>query len=58
MRKLFHGISRMWGVAAEAGSYRKGLEMQSVESFTDAWMVVDGGRIVALGGDEGGFGDA
>ena len=58
MRKLFHGISRMWGVAAEAGSYRKGLEMQSVESFADAWMVVDGGRIVALGGDEGGFGDA
>ena len=57
MRKLFHGISRMWGVAAEAGSYRKGLEMQSVESFTDAWMVVDGGRIVALGGDEGCFGD-
>ncbi|MFM1762333.1 MAG: hypothetical protein RLZZ512_123, partial [Bacteroidota bacterium] len=58
MRKLFHGISRMWGVATEAGSYRKGLEMQTVESFTDAWMVVDGGRIVALGGDEGGFGDA
>jgi hypothetical protein len=49
MRKLFHGISRMWGVAATNGVYSCGLEMAQVEGFSDAWMAVDGGRIVALG---------
>ena len=58
MRKLFHGISRMWGVAATNGVYSCGSEMAQVEGFSDAWMAVDGGRIVALGGDEGSYGDA
>jgi len=58
MRKLFHGISRMWGVAATNGVYSCGSGMAQVEVFSDAWMAVDGGRIVALGGDEGSYGDA
>ena len=58
MRKLFHGISRMWGVAATNGVYSCGSEMSQIEGFSDAWMAVDGGRIVALGGDEGSYGDA
>lgn len=31
--------------------------MAEIESFSDAWMLVDGGVIVALGGKEGRFGD-
>ncbi|MEI8101677.1 MAG: hypothetical protein WCH09_08995, partial [Bacteroidota bacterium] len=58
MRKLFHGISRMWGVAATNGVYSCGSEMAQVEGFSDAWMAVEGGRILALGGDEGSYGDA
>ena len=58
MRKLFHGISRMWGVAATNGVYSCGSEMAQIEGFSDAWMAVEGGRIVALGGDEGSYGDA
>lgn len=58
MRKLFHGISRMWGVEPERGIYRKGVEMQCVNSFGDAWMMVERGRILALGGKEGAYGDA
>jgi imidazolonepropionase len=57
MRKLFHGISRMWGVAATNGAYRCGSEMAQVEGFSNAWMWVEDGRIVALGGDEGSYGD-
>lgn len=57
MRKLFHGISRMWGVAAANGVYSCGSEMAQVEGFSNAWMWVEGGRIVALGGDEGSYGD-
>ncbi len=48
----------MWGVAATNGVYSCGSEMAQVEDFSDAWMAVDGGRIVALGGDEGSYGDA
>ena len=58
MRKLFHGISRMWGVAATNGAFSCGSEMAQVEGFSNAWMWVEGGRIVALGGDEGSYGDA
>ena len=58
MRKLFHGISRMWGVAAANGVYSCGSEMAQVEGFSNAWMWVEGGRILALGGDEGSYGDA
>ena len=58
MRKLFHGISRMWGVAATNGAYSCGSEMAQVEGFSNAWMWVEDGRIVALGGDEGSYGDA
>lgn len=57
MRKLFHGISRMWGVAATNGVYSCGSEMAQVEGFSNAWMAVEDGRIVALGGDEGSYGD-
>ncbi len=57
MRKLFHGISKMWGVAAERGSYRCGAEMGEVEAFTSAWMLVEDGRIVGLGGTEGSYGE-
>ena len=57
MRKLFHGISRMWGVAATNGAYSCGSEMAQVEGFSNAWMWVEDGRIVALGGDEGSYGD-
>ena len=57
MRKLFHGISRMWGVAATNGAYSCGSEMAQVEGFSNAWMAVEDGRIVALGGDEGSYGD-
>jgi imidazolonepropionase len=57
MRKLFHGISRMWGVAATNGAYSCGSEMAQVEGFSNAWMWVEGGRILALGGDEGSYGD-
>ncbi len=57
MRKLFHGISRMWGVAAKKGVYSCGSEMAQVEGFSNAWMWIEGGRIVALGGDEGSYGD-
>ena len=57
MRKLFHGISKMWGVAAEQGRYRSGAEMSEVEAFTSAWMLVDDGVIVGLGGDEGVYGE-
>lgn len=57
MRKLFHGISKMWGVAAERGSYRCGAEMGEVEAFTSAWMLVEDGRIVGLGGAEGSYGE-
>ena len=56
MRKLFHGISRMWGVAASNGVYSRGSEMAKVDCFTNAWMAVEDGRIVALGGDEGSYG--
>ncbi len=48
----------MWGVAATNGVYSCGAEMAQVEGFSDAWMMVEGGRIVALGGDEGSYGDA
>jgi imidazolonepropionase len=57
MRKLFHGISRMWGVAATNGAYSCGSEMAQVEGFSNAWMWVEDGRIVALGGDEGSYGN-
>ena len=57
MRKLFHGISRMWGVAATNGAYSCGSEMAQVEGFSNAWIWVEDGRIVALGGDEGSYGD-
>ncbi|MEN9318784.1 MAG: hypothetical protein RL712_1354 [Bacteroidota bacterium] len=57
MRKLFHGISKMWGVAAERGRYRCGAEMGEVEAFTSAWMLVEDGRIVGLGGAEGSYGE-
>jgi len=57
MRKLFHGISKMWGVSAEQGRYRSGAEMSEVEAFTSAWMLVDDGVIVGLGGDEGVYGE-
>ena len=57
MRKLFHGISRMWGVAATNGAYSCGSEMAQVEGFSNAWIWVEEGRIVALGGDEGSYGD-
>ncbi len=48
----------MWGVAAANGVYSCGSEMAQVEGFSNAWMWVEGGRIVALGGDEGSYGDA
>lgn len=47
----------MWGVAAANGVYSCGSEMAQVEGFSNAWMWVEGGRIVALGGDEGSYGD-
>ena len=47
----------MWGVAATNGAYSCGSEMAQVEGFSNAWMWVEGGRIVALGGDEGSYGD-
>lgn len=48
----------MWGVAATNGVYSCGSEMAQVEGFSNAWMWVEDGRIVALGGDEGSYGDA
>jgi len=45
-------------VAATNGVYSCGSEMAQIEGFSDAWMAVEGGRIVALGGDEGSYGDA
>ena len=57
MRKLFHGISKMWGVSAERGRYRSGAEMSEVEVFTSAWMLVEDGWIVGLGGEEGVYGE-
>ena len=48
----------MWGVAATNGAYSCGSEMAQVEGFSNAWMWVEGGRILALGGDEGSYGDA
>ena len=47
----------MWGVAATNGAYSCGSEMAQVEGFSNAWMWVEGGRILALGGDEGSYGD-
>lgn len=47
----------MWGVAATNGVYSCGSEMAQVEGFSNAWMAVEDGRIVALGGDEGSYGD-
>lgn len=47
----------MWGVAATNGAYSCGSEMAQVEGFSNAWMWVEDGRIVALGGDEGSYGD-
>ena len=47
----------MWGVAATNGAYSCGSEMDQVEGFSNAWMWVEDGRIVALGGDEGSYGD-
>ena len=47
----------MWGVAATNGAYSCGSEMAQVEGFSNAWMWVEGGRIVALGGDEWSYGD-
>lgn len=47
----------MWGVAATNGVYSCGSEMAQVEGFSNAWMWVEDGRIVALGGDEGSYGD-
>ncbi|GDX49685.1 imidazolonepropionase [Bacteroidota bacterium] len=47
----------MWGVAATNGVYSCGSEMAQVEGFSNAWMWVEGGRILALGGDEGSYGD-
>ena len=45
-------------MAATNGVYSCGSEMAQIEGFSDAWMAVEGGRIVALGGDEGSYGDA
>ena len=56
MRKLFYGITNMWGVSSELGRYRSGSEMQNVDSFSSAWMMVEDGLIVGLGGDEGVYG--
>ena len=50
MRKLFYGITKMWGVSSELGRYRIGSEMQNVDSFSSAWMMVEDGLIVGLGG--------
>ena len=47
----------MWGVAATNGAYSCGSEMAQIEGFSNAWMWVEDGRIVALGGDEGSYGD-
>lgn len=57
MRKLFHGISKMWGVAGQQGHYRCGEAMGHVDGFTSAWMLVEDGVIVGLGGDEGSYGE-
>ena len=56
MRKLFYGITKMWGVSSELGRYRSGSEMQNVDSFSSAWMLVEDGLIVGLGGKEGFYG--
>ena len=45
-------------MAARNGVYSCGSEMAQVEGFSNAWMWVEGGRILALGGDEGSYGDA
>ena len=57
MRKLFYGITKMWGVSSELGRYRSGSEMQNVDSFSSAWMLVEDGLIVGLGGEEGNYGE-
>jgi len=57
MRKLFYGINKMWGVSSESGRYRSGTEMQTVECFTSAWLLVVDGLIVGLGGEEGNYGE-
>lgn len=56
MRKLFIGISKMWGVSGVPGEFKMGAAMQVVDSFSKAWLCVEEGKIVGLGGEEGFFG--
>jgi imidazolonepropionase len=49
MRKLFVGIRRIWGVDDEPVSFRAGEEMSVVESVSNAWLLVENGRISGWG---------
>ena len=48
MKKLFYNISKLYG-ANERGTFKKGLEMQQLNTLENAWMLVENETIIQMG---------
>jgi imidazolonepropionase len=49
MRKLFHNISRLWGIEYTPEAYKSGAAMGVVDSLESAWLLVEDGLIAGFG---------
>ena len=50
MKKLFYNISKIYG-ANQPGTFKSGIEMKDVSVLENAWMLVEDGKITALGSE-------
>jgi imidazolonepropionase len=49
MSKLFYNIGTIWGVEQEPAPFKSGIEMGQVARLSNAWILVDQGRIQDFG---------
>ena len=50
MKRLFKNIETLAGIVPEGVTRKEGAAMDEVETLSDAWLLVDGGKIAAFGG--------
>ena len=51
MKKLFYNISKLYG-ANNRGTFKSGEEMQQLNEVENAWILVENGKIAAIGNDD------
>jgi len=51
MKKLFYNISKLYGTN-NRGTFKSGAEMQQLNEVENAWILVENGKIAAIGNDD------